>query len=172
MESPQHSVVARSGGTQGTMLVPKDEARTAALTDAGAQHVNLDQAALVGVAPPFQGQRFALRQGKTTIGRRRDNDLVLADDSVSSMHAWVIEEQGHYRVMNILSTNGTYVNDVRITEVELKQGDRIRFGGVELELHTGRSASGLIGNPWALVIAGVIIIGATVVGMLLFGGWR
>jgi pSer/pThr/pTyr-binding forkhead associated (FHA) protein len=39
--------------------------------------------------------------------------------------------------MNSLSTKGSFVNAVRLTEAPLQDGDRIRFGGVELQLHTG-----------------------------------
>jgi len=141
MEIAQYQVKPHCSGNQGTLLVAKNDDRIHALDQTEQPtHINLDQPALIGLTPPFVNQRFALRQGKTTIGRREDNSIVLADGSVSSLHAWIIEDNGQYRVMNILSTNGSYVNDARITEAPLQDGDRIRFGGVELQLHVGISA--------------------------------
>lgn len=166
MDSPKHTMNTRSG-THGTMLVAKDDVRTTAFTETDAhQHVNLDQPALIGMTTPYQGFRFPLRTGKTTVGRRADNDLVLTDGSVSAMHAWVIEDQGRYRVMNILSTNGTFVNDQRITEVEVKQGDRIRFGGLTFELHTGKSV-----KPLNRVMLQWVVGGIAVIAMLAVLGW-
>lgn len=138
MENVQYKINPQYAGTQGTLLVAKNDDRISSLTETDPpKHINLDQPALIGLTPPFVDQRFVLRQGKTTIGRREDNNIVLADASVSSLHAWIIEDNGQYRIMNILSTNGSYVNDARITEAPPQDGDRIRFGGVELQLHTG-----------------------------------
>lgn len=172
MESPQHNVNTRSGGTHGTMLVAKDDVRTAAFTETESQSINLDQPALVGMTTPYQGFRFPLRTGKTTVGRRADNDLVLTDGSVSAMHAWVIEDQGRYRVMNILSTNGTFVNDQRITEIEVKHGDRIRFGALTFALHTGKNVPHLNPLIWQWIIGGVAVIGMLAVLSWFAGVWH
>ncbi len=166
MESVQYQVKPQYSGTQGTLLVAKNDDRIHSLEETEqATHVNLDQPALIGLTPPFVNQRFVLRQGKTTIGRREDNHIVLADGSVSSLHAWIIEDNGRYRVMNILSTNGSFVNDERITEVPLEDGDRIRFGGVELQLHTGVSKKAVSsGKNRLLGLAAVGIVVAIALG--------
>ena len=147
-------------GTQGTLLVAKNDDRITELNEEfDSQPVNLDQPALIGLTPPFTGRRFALRTGKTAIGRREDNDIVLADGSVSSLHAWVIEDNGSFRLMNILSTNGSFVNNERITETLLKEGDHIRFGGVELQLHTGLAAKKASkANTPLMIIAGIAVV--------------
>lgn len=124
-------------GTQGTVLVERDPNTTATIDVPKSGPVNLDEPALVGLTEPVLDQRFALKPGKTTVGRRADSDVILPHGSVSSLHAWVIQDKDGYRVMNILSTNGTFVNDQRITETVVQHGDRIRFGGVEMQLHTG-----------------------------------
>lgn len=167
MENMQYQNKSRYAGTQGTLLVAKNDDRVHALDEIKQPtHINLDQPALIGLTPPFVNQRFDLRPGKTTIGRRADNNIVLADDSVSSLHAWIIEDKGQYRVMNILSTNGSFVNDTRVTEAPLQDGDRIRFGGVELQLHTGLSnqqsaSSGK--NRW-LAFAAIGIVALVAIG--------
>jgi pSer/pThr/pTyr-binding forkhead associated (FHA) protein len=55
---------------------------------------------------------------------------------VSATHAWIINQHGHYVLMNTLSTNGTFVNDKRIHETVLAHGDRIRFGQAEFSFLT------------------------------------
>ena len=169
MENVQYQKKPPYSGTQGTLLVAKNDERIAGL-DVHEQptHIDLDQPALVGMTPPFVNQRFALRQGKTSIGRRSDNTIVLADSSVSSLHAWIIEDQGAYRVMNILSTNGTFLNDQRVTEAPLNDGDRIRFGGVELQLHTGLSSrkTASSGNSRLLALAAIGIVALIALGWL------
>ncbi|HQS02340.1 MAG: phosphopeptide-binding protein [Halothiobacillus sp. 24-54-40] len=163
MEHSNQTSKPKYAGTQGTLLVAKNDDRMPDLSEDGFdQAINLDQPALIGLTPPFSGRRFPLRLGKTAIGRREDNDIVLADASVSSLHAWVIEDNGNYRLMNILSTNGSFVNNERITETPLKEGDHIRFGGVELQLHTGLAAKKTrpAGALW--LATGVIGLGALV----------
>lgn len=146
-------------GTNGTLLVAKNDERLPVSTEVQTEHINLDQPALIGMTPPFVGQRFLLRTGKTSIGRREDSDIVLADGSVSSLHAWIIEDGGSYRLMNILSTNGSYVNDQRVTEAVLSHGDRLRFGGVELQLHTGTAGSVKKGSAWGWMIGLGAVLG-------------
>lgn len=156
-------------GTQGTVLVERDPDKVATIeVPKESGPVNLDEPALVGVSEPVAGQRFVLKQGKTTIGRRPDSDVVLPHASVSSMHAWVIQDKGGYRVMNILSTNGTFVNNERITETAVHHGDRIRFGGVDMVLHTGFDASDHAdGRGWLRWASVAAVVGAAVVAWFL-----
>ena len=123
----------RSAGSQGTQLFSADELRRYA-SDAEPEASGLasvHEPVIEGVSQGLEGRRFTLRPGRQTIGRRGDNDIVLEDLSVSASHAWIMNQQGHYVIMNTLSTNGTFVNDKRIHEAILKHGDRIRLGQAE-----------------------------------------
>lgn len=95
---------------------------------------------LLGIHGSLKDCRYTLRQGRQTIGRRADNDIVVNDPSVSATHAWIINQNGHYVLMNTLSTNGTFVNDRRIHETVLMHGDRIRFGQAEFAFLTHEHA--------------------------------
>ncbi|WP_233511042.1 FHA domain-containing protein [Dyella psychrodurans] len=114
---------------------------------------------LQGTNAGLEGHRFSLRAGRQTIGRRADNDIVVNEPSVSSAHAWIINQQGHYVVMNTLSTNGTFVNDQNIHEATIKHGDRVRFGQVEFVFLTRetrkRRRTGVIVLTSLLVLAGL-----------------
>ncbi len=72
---------------------------------------------------------FGLKPGKNTLGRKPDNYILIADESASRLHA-EIYCQGDLAVLHDLgSTNGTFVNQVRLTDPQvLKHGDQIRIG--------------------------------------------
>lgn len=76
------------------------------------------------------------RGGRITVGRSGTNGLVLADDSVSKMHASLaLNADGLLCVADTGSTNGTFINDQRIPygkTMVLADGDQLKFGLVEV----------------------------------------
>ncbi len=72
-----------------------------------------------------------------TIGRKEVCDIVLASVDVSRQHAEVRFERGRWVVRDLGSSNGTFVGAARVTEHELRSGDRLRIGGFELECRLG-----------------------------------
>jgi len=76
------------------------------------------------------GKDVKLRPGFTvTVGRGDDNDLVLGDDFVSERHC-IVERPEPRRVFvrDLDSTNGTFINGVRVKECELVAGASVRVG--------------------------------------------
>jgi pSer/pThr/pTyr-binding forkhead associated (FHA) protein len=65
-----------------------------------------------------------------TIGRVRLNHVVIDNSTVSAQHALLARLGDCYRLKDLHSTNGTQVNGVPITDAELNDGDKIRFGSV------------------------------------------
>jgi pSer/pThr/pTyr-binding forkhead associated (FHA) protein len=65
-----------------------------------------------------------------TIGRVRLNHVVIDNPTVSAQHALLARIGHSYRLKDLHSTNGTQVNGVLITDAELNDGDKIRFGSV------------------------------------------
>jgi CRP/FNR family transcriptional regulator len=63
-----------------------------------------------------------------TIGRNDDRNLVIADTRVSRDHAAIQEEGSEYAIVDSGSTQGTYVNGVKVERCKLKSNDRIEFG--------------------------------------------
>ncbi|SEJ42622.1 FHA domain-containing protein [Frateuria terrea] len=168
MDSPGETTVLprskRSAGPQGTRLFSAEELRQFAREAAPVLLGRASAAApvLEGANGVVLGRRLSLRAGRQTIGRRSDNDIVLDDLSVSASHAWIMNQQGQYVLMNTLSTNGTFVNGKRIHEATLRHGDRVRFGQVEFTFLTReRGAGGVAWRNWlalgavALVAMGV-----------------
>jgi len=66
--------------------------------------------------------------GSITIGRDPGRAIVLADTLASRLHATVWDQAGTLYVRDDNSSNGTYVNQVRIQQSPLRLGDQIRIG--------------------------------------------
>jgi pSer/pThr/pTyr-binding forkhead associated (FHA) protein len=91
---------------------------------------------LVVVAPETErGRTFAI-DGDATIGRGGGCAVALAFDTfVSQVHARAIDRDGTLWVEDAGSTNGTLVNDKRITETtKVRKGDRVQVGETVLEV--------------------------------------
>ena len=76
------------------------------------------------------GRRHVLDQEVITIGRDRENDIVLDSDSVSRRHARVEHREGRIYLTDLDSTNGTYVNDDNepVRDCQLRRGDQVKIG--------------------------------------------
>ena len=84
----------------------------------------------------FRGKTFTIDQETMSIGRREGVDIQISDSSLSGHHADIIRSERDGKVVYILrdndSTNGTRINNIQITEQELKNNDLILFGGIEV----------------------------------------
>jgi diguanylate cyclase (GGDEF)-like protein len=85
---------------------------------------------LVVIAGPHIGRQFELGEDAFVIGRGDDATFRVDSDLISRRHVAIQRFAGKYLVNDCRSTNGTYVNDVRITAQELTEGDLIRVGKV------------------------------------------
>jgi pSer/pThr/pTyr-binding forkhead associated (FHA) protein len=83
------------------------------------------------------GRRFQLRAGApTTLGRAVDNDIVIADASVSRHHASIAPRDGGFVLRDLGSQNGTYVGGQRVAgERALADGDDLRLGDAPFVYH-------------------------------------
>ncbi len=77
-------------------------------------------------------QEVALRPGLNSVGRLPDNTVSLANDRyVSGHHAQIVVEAGIFRLIDVGSTNGTYLNGLRLTtneSIAVSDGDEIMIG--------------------------------------------
>jgi len=72
---------------------------------------------------------FPIVKRLTRIGRGKDMDIVLKDGTVSKAHAVIREKDEMIGIKDTQSTNGTFVNDRRLTKaVRLRPGDEIIIG--------------------------------------------
>jgi diguanylate cyclase (GGDEF)-like protein len=86
------------------------------------------------------GRRLTLGTESFEIGRSSSNDLFIDQESVSRHHARISCNGDTYSVVDLGSTNGTYVNDERIrSQRRLVDGDQVRIGRSILKFMTGEN---------------------------------
>jgi pSer/pThr/pTyr-binding forkhead associated (FHA) protein len=98
-------------------------------------------AKLVALTEGFKDVVFDLKSEKTTIGRADDNVFPITEPSVSGHHCEVIVRGKDVVVKDLNSTNGTFIDDNKITESPLKPGQILRLGQLELKFDDGTPAS-------------------------------
>jgi pSer/pThr/pTyr-binding forkhead associated (FHA) protein len=103
----------------------------------GLERVPTGSAVLVVRRGPNAGYRFRLDQPVTAAGRHLDSNIVLDDITVSRRHAEIRCERGEFRVVDVGSLNGTYVNGEPIHSAVLTNGDEIRMGKFRLMFFGG-----------------------------------
>ena len=102
-----------------------------------------DEAVDVGEAPagvgmlvvkrgPNQGSRYALEAPVVRAGRHPDSDIFLDDITVSRRHVELHRTSDGYRVRDVGSLNGTYLNRERVDEALLRDGDELQIGTFKL----------------------------------------
>ncbi len=91
-----------------------------------------DLAVLKVLNGKLKNRKFYIRDVKTTIGRE-EGDIIIPEDVVSHLHCEIEYRDNKFFIKDLNSTNHTYVNDKIITEAEIKNGDIIKLGDIEIE---------------------------------------
>ena len=77
-------------------------------------------------------KRIELEDEKVTIGRIPDCEIQLLVENVSRRHACIIFRNEEYRIEDLGSKNGVYVNGVKVEKCVLRKHDMIEIGGVKI----------------------------------------
>jgi two-component system, cell cycle response regulator len=87
-------------------------------------------ACLVHIYPtgPAMGLRYSLTALPVVLGRDETCRVRLEDDSVSRRHACIQMDGDDFAIADLKSTNGTFVNDVRVERQKLRDGDYLHIG--------------------------------------------
>src|SRR3954465_14410474 len=75
-----------------------------------------------------QGKRFELKSKPMALGRDHSNPIRLHDTEVSRRHAEVRPVDNSYRIVDLGSANGTFVNGQPVDQAPLRPGDRLQLG--------------------------------------------
>lgn len=81
---------------------------------------------------PKRGSRIHLDSDQITIGRHPESDIFLDDVTVSRRHAEVRRVGDYFEVADAGSLNGTYVNQARVEQERLSDGDELQVGKFKL----------------------------------------
>ena len=119
------------------MPLRKAEDDTHEIVDKKAQHYlanasRLTVSRLILVSPDGNETSFPLIRDSYTLGRHRNNDIVISDPKVSSFHGRIDRVADGFHVVDLKSRNGCWVNGKRVENALLKTGDEVRVGAARL----------------------------------------
>ena len=98
------------------------------------QSVNWVPSLIVG------GKRISLKTGVTTVGRDESSDIAVDDRGLSRIHFEIAWNGEVAAIRDRQSTNGTFLDDARISEVVLRSGNVIKAGRSEFEFELSANA--------------------------------
>jgi len=91
-------------------------------------------ASLIVVSGKEIGREYKLNQDRMILGRSLQAEVQIYDGKVSRKHSQIIiEENNLFTLVDLRSTNGTFINNDRISEKELTDGDKIQVGDTVLK---------------------------------------
>ena len=95
---------------------------------------------------------FPVSSAVTVIGRRQDCDLCIPLMVISRRHCELNQDQGQFKIRDLGSRNGTFVNGTQVKESELNPGDKVNIGPISFAVQIdGVPASDAILQPPANV---------------------
>ena len=86
------------------------------------------QSFLLVISGAEPGRLHVLDRPEMVIGRSKYADIRISERAMSQQHAKLVRVGDRHRIYDLGSTNGTYVNDQRVEQVDLKVGDVVRTG--------------------------------------------
>src|SRR3954462_14323677 len=95
-------------------------------------------------------KRLEFDKPEVTIGRVQGNDIILPKGNVSKRHSRIVLKDGKFIIVDLKSTNGTYVNGRKITSpLVVKGSDKIYIGDFILSIEEMAAAAGMGAPPMA-----------------------
>lgn len=80
-------------------------------------------------SPATIGRMTKLDKAELIMGRSSETALQIEDDGVSRKHAKVVQaSSGHFQLVDLGSTNGTFLNGIKVSVANLQDGDKIQIG--------------------------------------------
>jgi DNA-binding NtrC family response regulator len=101
--------------------------------DAKPATVNLRRCKLVVTKGAQRGTEFVIGGDVIRVGKASENDLVIADETVSRVHFEIVRDGKGYLVRDLNSTNGTFLDGAEIKEAYIRAGSVVGAGAIELK---------------------------------------
>jgi pSer/pThr/pTyr-binding forkhead associated (FHA) protein len=152
---------AKRAGPQGTQVFSRDQ--IASILEESADVDSRDKCATLVLLSASDGDDtrvFPLKSDRLTIGRSTVCDVCIDEASMSSEHARLVQSEGAWRIINLLSTNGVFVNDEKVFSHRLADGDEIRLGRTRLRFHDpdAGTGDGSSHSRWPLLAGGAAVV--------------
>jgi pSer/pThr/pTyr-binding forkhead associated (FHA) protein len=98
---------------------------------------------LAQLIPLKGGKPITIHKDITVVGRQReDSDICIDHKSISKIHCVIVKTDGLLFVRDLASTNGTKVNDQKISRGALLPGDQLAFASEKFRVHIGPDVPG------------------------------
>lgn len=178
-KAPPSWVLSNQQSVDGTKFISKDvlqsvmaqSQQTVALPD------QVTEPTLIGSGDPIVGMRFQLLgadRNQWEIGRSPKADVMINHESVSSAHGQIVRDGKRWKLMDLMSANGTFVNGKKCLTRYLSHGDSLRFGSVECRFvlpgeSTGKTAARSANRNTTKVAAIAFVATIVVVAAVWFG---
>jgi len=94
---------------------------------------NDKQAYLKGLSDVYKNLEYTMDKEEFVIGRLPQCDLVINEETISARHAKIIQKENHFEILDLNSTNGTFVNGEKIDKKALRTDDKIKFDVYEFQ---------------------------------------
>jgi len=88
---------------------------------------------LMAMSGPSLGEKYAVDRPHIVIGRDNDSGISVSDRTASRRHAELSKSHGRIVIRDLSSRNGLFINNLRVEEWVLRNGDLIRIGGSLLQ---------------------------------------
>lgn len=148
-EKPAAGEVSESGQAQRSAWYERDTPNLTSkveaeqlrdqLAEGGTQIVrgvsDVDTPSLIGTSGNWSGKVISLDKETMTVGRS-GTDVILDEPSVSTKHAQIVREGDRWKIIDLMSANGVYVNGKKTQVAYLSPGDAVRFGRLEMRFVT------------------------------------
>jgi pSer/pThr/pTyr-binding forkhead associated (FHA) protein len=110
------------------------------------------------VEGPLAGGNFRNWEGPLTMGRGLNNNVVLVDDAISTAHAQIVQEGNDYYVEDLKSSNGTFLDGVKVQKNKLSNGQKIKLGVSTLIFEMVDLRQKRKNTKTALITVGVLVV--------------
>jgi hypothetical protein len=125
--APMHVAIEADPRVRRRSVRARAQFQEGARKDANPAFVRVPELELIPIDDHAQSKLRAV--SRASLGRTAGNDLVISDERVSRRHAIIEWEHGEWRINDLGSTNGTWVNGRQVSRARLADGDEIELGG-------------------------------------------
>jgi pSer/pThr/pTyr-binding forkhead associated (FHA) protein len=103
---------------------------------------------LIGLTGNYRGKEYEMTGDEFTVGRSKNNDLVLDENTISGRHAKFVRKGEQWELIDENSTNGTFVNGEKITNRIVRPDDLVKFDEWEFSFkNTADVARTIVAEP-------------------------
>jgi serine/threonine protein kinase len=124
-------VIMLLGGNKGSNspgFVPLPSDRTRPGSNGNKRSTGATTAMIVCISGKQEGKKAGFRNGKVSLGRAPENDIIIEEPLISRIHAEVKYDNGSFSLEDPGSINGVWMKGQRVLQVKLKDGDQFRVG--------------------------------------------